>query len=127
MPLAPHQAFALEPTPGLWQVPLGSQHPEQLLALHVPPSPLVPPSPATQAPETQTLDPEQALHAPPRMPQALGSVPAWQRPAAVQHPLQLAGKHEACVGAHDDCATPNKPPTANPAISQRIVFMVAST
>jgi hypothetical protein len=85
-PLAPHAAFAPEPTPGVWHVPVKSQQPLQ--PGHAPPSP-----PPVQSPLLHAWPEPQTWHVPPLFPHAALAVPSWHSPFESQQPLQLAGRH----------------------------------
>ena len=125
-PLAPQALFAPEPTPGFWQVPVLSQQPVQLLELQLPASP--PPSVMAppHTPAAQACPLWHGWQVAPPVPQALGSVPPTQEPAAVQQPLQLEGRHCAAVGPQDG-ATPTNTPSTNPTATQRNTFMISTS
>jgi len=72
LPFAPQAVFAEAPTPGVRQLPVRSQQPVQLLALHAPPAS---PPPAPQTPCWQLIPEPHAWHCAAPTPHALLSVP----------------------------------------------------
>lgn len=107
-PKMPQAPSALLPTPGLWQVPLKSQHPVQLDGLHGPP---LSGDPGTQAAAVQTWPAGQTEQARPDWPQAAVVLPCWHTPLRSQHPVaQLEGRH---------CGTLDPQPRPTHASAQR--------